>query len=305
MGSLSQVVEAVAQSSERGTYQHQGFTLSSVFQPIYGVRERKAVGFEALLRVRGPGGAPLAPDLFLESFGAEQLVQLDWVARALHLRNFSALDDGTSELYLNVHPAAAVESPADLRAFRDLISFYGVPPTRLCLEILEGQCPDEARLEAAVASYRELGIAIAMDDFGVDRSNFDRVAALQPDLVKVDRSILADAVGDHKARRMLPLVIDLLREAGARTVIEGIEGASEALVAIDSGADYLQGYYFAMPRPDLPDDTLTRRILGELMRMRSTDQPAAAAERMVEPASASAIARLLRTARSLPFATAD
>jgi EAL domain-containing protein (putative c-di-GMP-specific phosphodiesterase class I) len=89
-------------------------------------------------------------------------------------------------------------------------------------------------------------------------------------VVKIDRSVLNEAVGDDKARRMLPGVIELLHEAGAEVAIEGIESAHEALIAMDSGADHLQGYYFAHPNAILPDEGLINRIFGELLRMRGS-----------------------------------
>jgi EAL domain-containing protein (putative c-di-GMP-specific phosphodiesterase class I) len=177
-------------------------------------------------------------------------------------------------LYLNVNPVAAVLEAENVRSVRSRIGFFGLTPERVCIEILEGACADEGRLVDAIAAYREMGIAIAMDDFGVERSNFDRVAALRPDYVKLDRSLLTDAVGDKKARQMLPCVVTILHATGTQVVIEGIETASEALVAIEAGADYLQGFYFAAPAATLHDDALTERILRELIRL-----PAAATRR--------------------------
>ena len=154
------------------------------------------------------------------------------------------------------------------RDFAELVRFYGLAPERVCVEILEGVCADEGLLREAVCAYRALGCSIAMDDFGVGRSNFDRIVALRPDVVKIDRSVLTDAVGDRKSRRMLPSIIELLHEAGAEVAIEGIESANEALLAMDSGADLLQGFHFAAPSAKPPDDPLTQRILSELLRMR-------------------------------------
>jgi len=119
-----------------------------------------------------------------------------------------------------------------------------------------------------VIGYRGLGAGIAMDDFGLGRSNFDRIVALRPDIVKVDRSILTRAVGETRSRRMLPSIVELLHDAGAQVAIEGIESAAEALVAIESGADHLQGFHLAAPSAQLPDEALTSGILAELLRMR-------------------------------------
>jgi len=156
------------------------------------------------------------------------------------------------------------------------VRYYGLEPARLCVEVLEAPCADEPLLREAVLAYRGLGIQVAMDDFGVGRSNFDRIVALRPDVVKIDRSILTRAVGDYfKARRMLPAIIELLHEARAQVAIEGVESAGEALLSIESGADLLQGFHFAPPSATLPDESLTDSILAELLRMRGAPRLAA------------------------------
>lgn len=267
--SLSRIAEDLVRSARESSLAWKGVTLSTHFQPVYSVREAGCVGFEALMRANDVQGNPIRPDrLFTQVFEDGDGILLDWICRALHLRRFATLDPGDRTLYLNVHPEAAVREGRTAREFADLIRFYGLTPERVCVEILEGACADEGMLREAVAAYRALGATIAMDDFGVGRSNFDRIVALRPDVVKVDRSVLRNAVGDAKSRRMLPSIIELLHEAGAEVAMEGIESGNEALLAIDSGADLLQGFHFAAPNAGIPDDTLTRTILAELLRMR-------------------------------------
>lgn len=267
--SLSRIAEDLVRAAKGNAPQWQGVSLTSHFQPVYSVREAGCVGFEALLRAQDAESNPIRPDrLFARALDAGDGVLLDWICRAVHLRRFATLDPGDRTLFLNVHPEAAVKDAGNAREFADMVRFYGLEPGRVCVEILEGSCSDEGLLREAVAGYRALGVSIAMDDFGVGRSNFDRIVALRPDVVKIDRSVLTDAVGDLKARRMLPAIIELLHEAGAEVAIEGIESAGEALLAMDSGADLLQGFHFAAPSSALPDDPLTKRILGELLRMR-------------------------------------
>jgi len=281
-----------------------GYTLVSAFQPIYSVRDGRASGYEGLARASGPEGQTLRPNQLFEGLDAAQIISLDRTCRTLHLRSFASLDPGDRMLYLNIHPVAAIADAELARQLRNRIAYFGLTPARVCMEILEGSCADEGLLAEAVAAFRDMGLSIAMDDFGVARSNFDRVAALRPDLVKIDRSILADAVGDVKARRMLPSVVEILHETGAKVVIEGIEDASAAMLAIESDADYLQGYYFATPSAELHDDALTQRIFAEMIRMpgaklaQSGPAAAAAAE---TSAPAGALARLLKSARSLSF----
>ena len=269
--SLSRIAEDLVRAGRGESLQWQGVSLATHFQPIYSVQKAGCIGFEALIRAHDSAGGPIRPEkLFARVFADGDGILLDWICRALHLRKFATVDPGNRTLYINVHPEAAVRDAGSAADFAELIRFYGMAPERICVEILEGACADEGLLREAVAAYRALGATIAMDDFGVGRSNFDRIVALRPDVVKIDRSVLTAAVGDRKARLMLPSIIELLHEAGADVAIEGIESASEALLALDSGADLLQGFHFAPPSVVLPEEGLTKRILAELLRMRGS-----------------------------------
>lgn len=284
------------------TVQFQDLTLSSVFQPVYNVAECHAEGYEGLVRVHDAEGQPRDPIELLETLEAAEILSLDRSCRTLHLRNFAAVDPQRGKLFLNMHPVAVCADAYAAEQWRARAGYFGFVAERVCIEVLEGSCDDEGMLVAATDALRAQGFLIAMDDFGVARSNFDRVAAICPDYVKLDRSILADAVGSAKARRMLPSVISLLHETGTRVVVEGVEDASQALLAIESGADYLQGYFFAPPTAHLHDDVLTDRVLKELVRVRRPHvetQP----EDVNEASSLSGLARLLKGAKALDFST--
>lgn len=267
--SLSRIAEDLVRAAKAHSLVWQATALTTHFQPIYSVREAGCTGFEALIRAQDKSGNAIRPArLFAKAFEEGDGILLDWICRALHLRRFATLDPGDCTLFVNVNPEAAVKDAKSARDFADLVRFYGLTPDRVCVEILEGSCADEGLLREAVSGYRAFGARIAMDDFGVGRSNFDRIVLLRPDVVKINRAVLTDAVGDLKARRMLPAIIELLHEAGAEVAIEGIESGNEALLAMDAGADLLQGFHFAAPSATLPGDPLANRILGELLRMR-------------------------------------
>lgn len=268
--SLSRIAEGLVRAGSGEAIRWRNLVLRSHLQPIFAVREAGCVGFEALVRAQDDHGDVVRPEkVFQQAYADGDGVLLDWICRALHLRKFATVDVGDRKLFLNIHPESAMRDARSVREFASVVRYYGLDPRRLCVEILEAPCADEAQLREAVLAYRGLGATIAMDDFGLGRSNFDRIVSLRPEVVKVDRSILTRAVGDEgKARRMLPSIIELLHEAGAQVAIEGIEGAAEALVAIESGADLLQGFHFAAPSANLPDEHLTDGIMAELLRMR-------------------------------------
>jgi len=240
--------------------------VATSFQPIFSVHSAALAGYEALARPVSAAGAPITPAAFFASHSEAELPRVDRECRRAHLARFASLDDGTGFLYLNVHPRALLaDATVDLRAE---LALHGLAPARVCIEILENESGDEGLLAEAVDVCRDTGIRVAMDDFGIARSNFDRVVALAPDFVKIDRSILNEAVGCARARRLLPSVVEMLHEAGTLVVVEGIEEAAEALCAIEAGADYVQGYYFGVPRSALAIDPMATDILCKLKKLR-------------------------------------
>ena len=269
--------------------------VTSSFQPLFSVHSATLAGYEALARPVNAAGEPIRPADFFAAHAEADLARLDRECRRTHLSRFASLDEGAGHLYLNVHPRSLLaDSGIDLRAE---LALHGLAPARVCLEILEDESGDEGLLAEAVALCRTTGIRVAMDDFGIARSNFDRVVALAPDLVKIDRSLLNEAVGCTKARRLLPSVVKLLHDAGTQVAVEGIEEAPEALCAIEAGADFLQGFYLGTPRPSLALDPIATDLIRRLKRLAGSCEG--------EPsgcdadAASSCLARLLVAGRSL------
>ncbi len=242
-------------------------TLSSQYQPIISLNEQRVVGYEALVVGTNLSGHELRADtVFALSANHDEELFLDWLSRALHLRNFSNMGSHRGLLFLNAYPAAAIEDPQHPEVFSRMIDFYNVSPNDVVIEILETGVDDEAQLADAARLYRKLGCKIAIDDFGVGYSNFDRMWRLQPDIVKLDGSIIRSAARDKHARIVLANMVKLVKECGAKVAIEGIEESAEAKVAIDVDADYLQGYFFGRPGTNSMPCELTDQIFNSLSK---------------------------------------
>jgi EAL domain-containing protein (putative c-di-GMP-specific phosphodiesterase class I) len=268
-GSFARAAEHLVRATEGPALAWEGATVTTHFQPIYCVRRESCLGFEALARVQDISAIPIPSEDFFSRNHAGSRTLLDWACRALHLRSYATVDPGDRTLFINVHPEAAVRDARRGRDLAELIRYYGLAPRRVCIEILENPCSDERLLREAVESYRALGMSVAMDDFGVGCSNFDRVVALKPDLVKIDKSILAGAVGNEKANRMLPAMIEFLHEFEARVAVEGIESRAGAAAAIEARADYVQGFFFGEPAVGLGAETIGLERLDRLLHSAS------------------------------------
>ncbi|MCC7411141.1 MAG: EAL domain-containing protein [Gammaproteobacteria bacterium] len=252
------------------------YELATAFQPIVSFAHQRPVGCEALVRAKDTGGDPVAPGVLFDSVTrTSDSVLLDRLCRGLHVANFRALGD-QDWLFLNVNPRVVSEGPRHGSFFRDLLDHFGIAPHQVVIELLETAITNEQALTETVDYYRDLGCMLALDDFGAGHSNFDRIWRLQPEIIKLDRQMLADATRIDVVRRSLPNLVALLHEAGCIVLAEGIETEDEALVAMEAGVDLAQGYLFGRPAPISAPAPLNLAVCHEvLQRFRdntSTDQ---------------------------------
>lgn len=241
------------------------YTIASAFQPIYSLSHRNPVGYEALCRARSANGSAIAPFLlFGQAYGESDDVLLDRLCRAVHIRNFSACADQKSWVFLNVNPLVTVVGKNYGSFFREMLAHNQISPSQVVIEILEQNIHDESILAAAVNYYKELGCLVAIDDFGASHSNFDRIWNIQPDIVKFDRSIIVQAEASRVVRKALPSLVSLIQELGCIALMEGVETEQQALIAIDSNVDLVQGYYFGYPSAVLVDRSDQANMLSQL-----------------------------------------
>ena len=225
-------------------------SLDSAFQPIIELRHGRVVGHEALLRARSDQGCDLSPEVvFVLPTDAQEIVYLDRLARTVHALNFLQQPAQTGGLlYLNVHPRhlLAVGSDHGL-VFEEILRRCGLSPDQVVMEILESEVEDLAPLKDAIANFRSRGYRIAIDDFGRGHANLDRVWELAPDIVKLDRRLIATGSTDRRIRAVLPKLVDVLKAQGAQVLFEGIENPDHLDLAHESGADLVQGYLLGRP----------------------------------------------------------
>ena len=260
--SIDNIESAVNRSGNQFVGNFTGLQLTTAFQPIYSVAHRRPVGHEALLRAFSPLG-PVAPQVVFDTIQAEsEAIFLDRLCRNLHLRNFLSMADDTSWLFLNINPQVVVNGKRYGAYFADLLARYDFPAHRIVVEIVERAIGDETMLAEAVGYYKDLGCLVAIDDFGAGHSNFDRIWRIRPNIVKIDRTIIVQAAASRRISRIMPNLVSLIHESGSLALIEGVETEDEALIALDSGIDFVQGYYFARPENRLaPADQANQTMI--------------------------------------------
>ncbi|ANW25765.1 diguanylate phosphodiesterase [Vibrio coralliilyticus] len=233
---------------------YQGLTLSSVYQPIFDIAN-KVIGIEALVRILDSQGQFIRPDLFFQSeeVSYSDKLNVERLSRVIHIRNFSQSVYCKHKLFLNVLPSAsrhlAVEDLKNGLLARRLKAL-NIHSSQIVMEIVEMTADNEASLKLAIHRLNQYGFNIAIDDYGVDASNRERVETLQPNIIKMDRSLLLQYMdGSENA---LVSGIELAKRVGAKVVVEGIETQEQHLAMQALNVDMYQGYFLAVPEAIYP-----------------------------------------------------
>lgn len=227
-------------------------TLDTHFQPIAAVRRGTVLGIEALTRARRSDGTPVPPLALFEAAEREGTVDaLDRDCRRVAVQRFAPLHRAHPTLvcFVNCRVTTFLADVAGAHAWSALVRDEGVDPRTIALEVLESQSANLDALAAATAAYREAGFLVVIDDVGAGHSNLDRIAAVRPDLLKADGSLVQGCARDRVKRAVLRALVGLTEELGGWLVVEGVEREDDALTVLDLGADLLQGFHLARPGP--------------------------------------------------------
>jgi EAL domain-containing protein (putative c-di-GMP-specific phosphodiesterase class I) len=217
------------------------------YQPIVRSGTGSVFGFEALLRSR-ESGLP-HPGAVLEA--AERLNRVQELGRLIRKRAaepFAEKADDTV-LFVNLHASDLLDE--DLSSVGNAL---GAIASRVVLEITEraalGEIKDARFITTAL---RELGYRIAIDDLGAGYSGLTSLALLEPDIVKLDMSLVRGIDSNVTKRKLVKSMAEVSRDLGMMVVAEGVETVAERDVLVDLGCDLLQGYWFAKPGPAFPE----------------------------------------------------
>jgi EAL domain-containing protein (putative c-di-GMP-specific phosphodiesterase class I) len=217
-------------------------SLWMAYQPIVSLQERRVYAYEAL--VRSDDASLSRPDLLLDA--AERLGRLHELGRRIRAavtRGIDAAPAGTL-LFVNLR-SEDLEDDELSAGCSPLSSVAG----RVILEVTERNSIEGVRnLPDRIAALRRLGFGIAVDDLGAGYAGLSTLAQLQPDVVKLDMSLVRDIDCNSTKREIVTSMTRLCRQLGMRVVSEGVETERERDVLVAADCDLLQGYLFARPQ---------------------------------------------------------
>jgi EAL domain-containing protein (putative c-di-GMP-specific phosphodiesterase class I)/ActR/RegA family two-component response regulator len=215
--------------------------MSIVFQPIVELATRTTVGVEALSRF---AAEPLrSPDLwFNEAISVGLGPELEMKAVRSAVAQLQRIPE-SSFLAVNVSPELVLSGKLD-----ELVDEAICP--RLVLELTENvEVEDYGPIHDRMAPLRELGARVAVDDTGAGFSSLRHILLLQPEIIKLDRSLTHGVDHDPARRALASSLVSFAQDVNANLIAEGVETAGELETLERLGTHWVQGFHIAMPEP--------------------------------------------------------
>jgi diguanylate cyclase (GGDEF)-like protein/PAS domain S-box-containing protein len=230
--------------------------LHVAYQPIVDLETGAMTSVEALLRWQHPELGTVSPGEFIPI--AEESGEIipigEWVLRQA-CQDWSAWQAqdpvaAPAMVSVNVSRVQMTLGPRLMRQVRQALAAAAMPASALQLEITEREVmkdPEHAR--ALMHSLRELGVHLAMDDFGTGTSSLGCLRDYPFHTIKIDKSFVTDLCRDPHVLAVAHATVNVIENLGMMSVAEGIEEPGEVAVLQSMGCRYGQGYLFARPMP--------------------------------------------------------
>ena len=228
------------------------FQLRTAYQPIFrlGRRAASTYGFEGLIRVVTAEGKRLSPDRFFPLIRRDDRFAVENLCRDLHLRNMSRFTDLPPVLFANFDPSVFGErgrTRGEIARMEALVEEIGIGPERIVCEITEKRASSPDALHHLVECLRGAGYRVALDDYGADESDAERIGTIAPDIVKFDASWIKRLLETPAGFNLLATMVSQFHDRGIETLFEGLEERWQLEMAEEMGVIYAQGFVLARP----------------------------------------------------------
>lgn len=228
--------------------------LTIFFQPIINLKTGSIFAYEALVRGIADDPAELIPPrtLFAEAEREELSMDFDRLCRKKALEAYGSFDRPDRPLmFLNINTSEISYDERHNPHIHIITRQMGFSPRGIGLELIESPSKSAGELIDFVNRYRESGFVIVIDDFGCEHSNIDRLIQIHPDIIKIDRNVIAGIEKDTYRQSILKSIHSLAEMTGSLCLAEGVETLVEIKTCQSLGVDLFQGFAIARPAPDL------------------------------------------------------
>ena len=218
------------------------------FQPIVSAKDGEIYSYEALMRPKSD--MKLTPYHILKY--ASLVNRLPDIERGTFLNVLGIIDVRKEDFFgKSVFINSIPEAKMSTEDFRKVTKMLLKHSDMAVVEMTEQSEIDDESLESLKERYRNMGVKMAIDDYGSGYSNAGNLLRYMPNFVKIDRSLLTDIQNSPKKRHFVREIIHFCHENDILALAEGVETAEELHTVILLGADLIQGYFTARPAPEI------------------------------------------------------
>ncbi len=217
----------------------------SYFQPIIDNKTQEIVKYESLVRLVDENDKILAPFFFLDV--SKQGKYYTAITSMVLDNAFSALKLTDKDISINLS-ALDIEKEAIREKFYSLLETHKDSAKRIVVELLEDEAfKDFEVIKAFIQKVKALGVKIAIDDFGSGYSNFERLLDYQPDILKIDATLVKNIATSNFSFSTVKTMVIFAKEQNMQVIAEYVENEEIYKILCSLDVDYSQGYYFGKP----------------------------------------------------------
>jgi len=217
----------------------------SYFQPIINNKTGNIDKYESLVRLVDENSKIVSPFIFLNT--AKKGKYYTQITEIVLENSFNALDITDKDITINLS-VLDIENITTVEKLFTLLELYKNDAYRVVLELLEDEdVKDLEVIKSFITKVKKLGVKIAIDDFGAGYSNFERLLEYQPDILKIDGSLIKNIATDTFSLSIARTMVSFAKEQNIKVVAEYVENEEIYNLLCSLGVDYSQGYYFGKP----------------------------------------------------------
>lgn len=223
------------------------------YQPQVDTRTKRFFGFEALLRWMHPKIGSINPRIVLSVVDRTDVVVRigDWIIKSACWQNRIWQDEFNLNIPVSVNVSPyQLENSDILHSVVSVLEATGLQPQYLEIEITETVAIRNMKAVAkTLEALKNVGVKIAIDDFGIEYASLGYIKDLPIDIVKIDKCFIDEIGCNPKAEAILETMVSLANNLGIQLVAEGVETEKQLSFLTSVGCDLIQGFYFYRPMP--------------------------------------------------------
>jgi len=222
--------------------------LIGFFQPIRNNKTKKIEKYECLARIEDDNNL-VSPVRFMEACKITGTLSL--ITRRITANAFRVFSNTDYEFSINI-----TSNDISLGYLEEFLLMnakkYNIDPSRVVLELLEDIVTlTEANMLEQITSLRKKGFKIALDDFGVENSNFSRLLELNPDYLKIDGMFIKNILQSKESELIVETIVGFCKKRGIQIIAEYIHNEAVLKKIEEYGIEYCQGYYIGEPKESI------------------------------------------------------